>query len=73
MSERENRVLAIGTRVKMSLLGAARCRRLVNKIGTIVFCSTRYSSVGVLFDGNKSLTSLHRDYVEPQEDEGKKL
>jgi hypothetical protein len=48
----------------MSALGAARCPRLADKEGVIVGLSRYQSSVRVLFDGSKSPTSLHRDYIE---------
>ena len=60
-----NNVLAVGTRVKMSPLGTTRCPRLVKKIGTVVRTrSGNYSSTEVHFDGNKTRTPLHKDYVE---------
>ncbi len=56
--------IAIGTRFRMSALGAARSPRLAKKEGTIVGVSRINSSLRVLFDGSKSPISLHRDYVE---------
>ncbi len=56
--------IAIGDHFRMSRLGAARCRRLAEKTGTVVGGSIYSSSVSVLFDGNKSPTTLHRDYIE---------
>jgi hypothetical protein len=56
--------IAIGARFRMSALGAARSPRLAKKEGTIVGASRINSSIRVLFDGSKSPTSLHRDYVE---------
>jgi hypothetical protein len=55
--------VAIGARFRMSVLGAAHNPRLVKKEGTIVGTSRHNSSVRVLFDGRKTLMSLHRDYV----------
>lgn len=66
MTERESKVLSVGARVKMSALGVERSPRLVDKIGTVVRArGGRYNSLSVHFDGNKSITSLHPDYVEP--------
>jgi hypothetical protein len=48
----------------MSALGAERCPRLADKEGVIVGFSRFLCSVRVLFDGSKSPTSLHRDYIE---------
>jgi hypothetical protein len=56
--------LSIGVRVRMSALGASRCTRLASKTGTIVGGSVYVNSVGVLFDGNRSSTTIHREYVE---------
>jgi hypothetical protein len=55
---------SIGDRVRMTALGAMRCVRLANKKGTIVGRSQYASSVSVRFDGNKSSSTFHRDYVE---------
>jgi hypothetical protein len=56
--------LSIGVRVRISALGASRCARLANKTGTIVGGSVYVNSVSVLFDGNRSRTTIHREYVE---------
>ena len=56
--------LSIGVRIRMSALGASRCARLANKTGTIVGGSVYVNSVSVLFDGNRSPTTIHREYVE---------
>jgi hypothetical protein len=56
--------LAIGSRFKMSALGAARCPRLSSKEGIIVGGGRHNSSIRVLFDGSKSPISLHPDYIE---------
>ena len=55
--------VAIGARFKMSALGAAHNPRLAKKEGTIVGTNRLNSSVRVLFDGRKSLVSLHRGYI----------
>ena len=54
----------IGDRVKLTPLGASRCARNQNKMGTIVGHSIYTNSVSVRFDGNKSSSALHRDYLE---------
>ena len=56
--------LSIGVRVRMSPLGASRCARLAKKTGTVVGGSVYVNSVSVLFDGNRSRTTIHREYVE---------
>jgi hypothetical protein len=55
--------VAIGARFEMSALGAAHNPRLAKKEGTIVGTSRHNGSVRVLFDGRKTLMSLHRDYI----------
>ena len=55
---------SLGDRVQISALGALRCPRLANKIGTIVGRSMYVSCARVLLDGNKSATTIHRNYVE---------
>jgi len=55
---------SIGDRVRISELGASRCPRLANKAGTIVGGSIYANSISVLFDGNRSSSTLHRDYIE---------
>lgn len=57
--------IAIGTRFKMSALGALRCPRLAEKVGTIVGMSRYNTGVTVLFDGKKTATCLHKDYISP--------
>lgn len=56
--------ITIGDRVRISALGASRCARLADKVGTIVGGSIYANSVHVRFDGNKSASTLHRDYLE---------
>ena len=55
---------SIGDRVRMNALGAMRCVRLANKTGTIVGRCQYANSVSVRFDGNRSSSTFHRDYVE---------
>ncbi|MBR1237867.1 hypothetical protein [Bradyrhizobium sp. AUGA SZCCT0182] len=57
--------IAIGDRFKMSTLGAARCPRLAAKGGVIVGGGQYPCTIRVIFDGCKSPTALHRDYIEP--------
>lgn len=59
--------IPLGTRIKMSELGAARCPRIAEKRGMVISGSRNPNTVWVRFDGNMSPTSLHRDYVEPIE------
>ena len=52
----------------MSALGSVRSPLLVRKVGTIVGRRRHSSAIFVRFDGNKTATMLHRDYVEPIEE-----
>jgi hypothetical protein len=66
--------IPVGTRFKMSPLGATRSPGLATKQGTIIGRGRSATSVRVRFDGYKTPTSLHRDYIEllpsELEDEG---
>jgi hypothetical protein len=55
---------SIGERIRISALGASRCPRLAGKTGKVVGRSIYINSVSVLFDGNRSPSTIHRDYVE---------
>lgn len=57
-------VLRVGDRFKLSSLGRFRCPRLAHKVG-IVINLIEYSMVVIVrFDGNKTTTSINRNYVE---------
>jgi hypothetical protein len=62
-------VFPIGTRIRMSKLGAERCPGLAKKKGIVVSGSRNPSTVSVRFDGNslRTRTMLHVDYIEPAE------
>lgn len=64
--------IPVGTRIKLSELGAIRCPRLSGKLGIVVGWSPYRSSLSVLFDGNKTPTALHPDYLEPEHSQGTK-
>ncbi|MCP3466578.1 hypothetical protein [Bradyrhizobium sp. CCGUVB23] len=55
----------VGTRVKISQLGALQCPDLANKTGTVVEVSLRTTGITVLFDGGARPTCLHQDYLSP--------
>ena len=63
-AEPRRSAFSIGDRVQMSALGTSRCPRLANKTGTIVGLSVYVNSVSVQFDGNKSQSTFHCDYLE---------
>jgi hypothetical protein len=56
--------ITIGSRVRMSPLGAERCPSLADKLGTVVGGSVYNNSFSIRFDGNKSSTTLHHNYLE---------
>jgi hypothetical protein len=55
----------IGERVKLTALGKERSPRIAEKVGTVIRRTPYSSIVGVLFDGNRLSTSIHKDYIEP--------
>jgi hypothetical protein len=57
----------VGDRFKLTALGSQRCPRLTHKVGIITSMNENSSIIGVRFDGNKTSTRLHRDYIEPIE------
>jgi hypothetical protein len=62
-----------GDRVRLNELGISRSPKIRGRTGTVVALSrrkSRSSSVGVLFDGNKRPTTIHRSYVERDDDGG---
>jgi len=52
-----------GTRVRLSVLGKARCPRLKNDAGVILSRSGP-TTLRVLFNGRKNPVTLHQSYVE---------
>ena len=63
--------LKLGDRVHLNELGASRSPKIRVQTGTVVAISSRKSSsasIGVLFDGNKRPTNIHRSYLERNDD-----
>jgi hypothetical protein len=56
--------ISVGSRVKLSALGAARCPRIAEKQGVVVGVGRYSNSLRVLLDGSKLPVSLHRDYLD---------
>lgn len=54
----------IGDRVRISAVGAARSPRLSDRTGSIVGQGIYTNSFVVLFDGNKTTSTFHSDYLE---------
>ena len=59
-----NRDFSIGDRVQISKLGASSCPRLAGRAGVIVGRSIYTHSVSVQFDGNKTKSTFHQDYLQ---------
>jgi hypothetical protein len=57
--------LSLHTRIRMSVLGAARCPNLAGREGVVIGTGRYRSTLRVMFDGFRSATSLHSSYVEP--------
>jgi hypothetical protein len=56
-----------GDRVRLNELGASRSPKIRVRTGVVVAFSGHKSgsaSLGVLFDGNKRATTVHRSYIE---------
>jgi hypothetical protein len=60
---RETDGIAVGTRFKISEIGAVRCPNLADKIGVVVGLSRHNTGITVLFDGDRRPTCLHRGYI----------
>ena len=63
-----------GNPVRLSELGASRSSKIRVRTGAVVALFSRKSrseSVGLLFDGNKRPTTLHRSYIERDDDNAK--
>lgn len=58
--------LKLGQRCRLNQLGRERSPRLSHGLGTVV--GVDRSSIRVIFDGRKSITSLHKTYVEGAEE-----
>jgi len=56
--------VAIGDRVRMSALGAARFAKLAKKSGIVIGRGVYSRSVRIRFDGNKSESTFHLDFLE---------
>ncbi|QHO74196.1 hypothetical protein ACH79_17730 [Bradyrhizobium sp. CCBAU 051011] len=63
MMVQETGKIIVGTRFKMSALGADRCPELAGRTGIVVHVSPRTTGITVLFDGAKRPTVLHRDFI----------
>jgi hypothetical protein len=55
----------IGNRVRLSKLGIGRSPKIKGRVGVVVALPRLgRDAIGVLFDGNKTVTTLHRSYLE---------
>ena len=63
--------LELGDRVRLSKLGVSPSPRTRVRNGVVVALpkhETGGATIGVLFDGNKLATRVHRSYIEPDDD-----
>jgi hypothetical protein len=67
-TQAKNDPIAVGTRFRMSKLGAARCPGLADRSGIVVEVGRRTTGLIVLFDGARRPTCLHRDFISPISD-----
>jgi len=61
----DGKIFIEGQRFRLSELGTQRCPKFIVKVGTIVRVREDSASIIVLFDGNKTTVTIHRDYIEP--------
>jgi hypothetical protein len=55
----------VGDRVRLSELGIARSPKIKARSGVVVaLARLNGNAIGVLIDGNKTVTTLHRSYLE---------
>ena len=57
--------IVVGTRFKMSKLGAVRCPELADRAGIVIDVSPRTTGITVLFDGARRPTCLYREFIFP--------
>jgi hypothetical protein len=65
-----NNELKVGSRFRLSALGAKRCHRFKSQTGVIVGLSPTGSSLRVTFEGRRQPVTLHESYVEPDSEPG---
>ena len=66
--------LELVDRVRLNKLGISRSPRTRNRTGVVVALPRHEGGgaiIGVLFDGNKLATRVHRSYIEPDDDGAK--
>ena len=64
--------LELGDRVRLNKLGVSRSPRTRVRTGVVVALPKHGGATfGVLFDGHKRVTRVHRSYVEPNDDGAK--
>ena len=61
--DQENFVFPIGARVRFNELGAARSPKMSSRVGTVVKAASS-NGVRVVFDGTKTINTIHRSYLE---------
>lgn len=62
--------LGAGARFRLSQLGIERCSKRLQRTGIVVDINRTGSAFRVLFDGTKSVRSIHRSYIVPEPGDG---
>jgi hypothetical protein len=58
-------IFRVGDRVQLSALGIARSPKIKAQNGVVIAVSKFHAyAIGIVFDGNKAPTTLHRSYLE---------
>ncbi len=65
--DQETFVFPIGARVRFNKLGAARSPKMSSRVGTVVKAASS-NGVRVVFDGTKTINTIHRSYLELAQD-----
>ncbi len=67
MIDEDKFVFPIGARVRFNKLGAACSPKMSSRVGTVVKAASS-NGVRVVFDGAKTINTIHRSYLELEED-----
>ena len=54
----------VGTRIRLSVMGRARSRRITAQTGVVVGTPHRSDALRILMDGKKQAITLHISYIE---------
>jgi hypothetical protein len=58
-------IFQVGDRVQLTKLGIARSPKIKARTGVVIAVSKLHpNAIGVVFDGNRAVSTLHRSYLE---------